>query len=666
MTSFYSNSTNRKISIPNQKVCGWKQSSTYNSNGWVSGVRSGRNNGIENRSFSRFSRDDEAKERNACQGNANWLSGNAPVFRGQKPPGTRFELRADNFKGGVTASYKPGNTDIEAIHVNRRGRGNNLLERPEFHKPPIMPRNVVEFGGLKQLDVSKDILKALVEIKEPDPMDIKWLEEKDRLIKNIKRIRPDITDDELAAELRVNKPLGREQRTLNVKTKIPMTGNVNIDKILASTNSLSSKIDEISKSVRDGRVDQIEATNAILNTIRTSEIGLSEKLRLIAREVVDGRVSALESQAIIIKTISESKNNLSEKLRLIAREVADGRIEQIEANRLIHRMILDTNMNITEKIISISQQIERGVITNNEGQQLILTAIDGSNEQLADKLTLVKNQLEMGQVGVIQAQRQLIKIIQNSNENIDTKLKTIQTAVDGGVIEAKNQSDMVMSLIDQSSLNLYNKLDLMVKQGQAQNINQNKLITSIFDIISSEADKQNKTSADINEIQAMLAIMLDQYGTDVENNRNQLNSIQLAIMRTGVVRTPEEIGIPRIINIQYYNKNAGAVDFFIYSQFVKQNNGIGNMEQVAFNYNTNKKMKLSSMRTKLGVTQNQDLILDLTPSNPDNPTQIGIPGLVKITTVKKQLESGRIRNSQIAPEAMDLFDIAGSKREIEK
>ena len=98
----------------------------------------------------------------------------------------------------------------------------------------------IQNNGIK-VQLSGKTLSELLDIKIPDPTDVLWINEKNRLI-GVYRAQG-LTKDEIDRELEINKPLAREQRTVSKNQKL---GEANL--------SIEEKIRELTQEVKDGRV----------------------------------------------------------------------------------------------------------------------------------------------------------------------------------------------------------------------------------------------------------------------------------------------------------------------------------------------------------------------------------------------------------------------------
>lgn len=145
----------------------------------------------------------------------------------------------------------------------RRGVGNYTIQRPGAKAENPMVRSIA-FNRLEVLDsenagvveLGEKTLKKLFEVKLPDPTDILWLQEKNRLI--TKYMADGLTKEQAEAEIISNKPLGREQRTITKRQNIS-----------ESNISVANKVAELKEEVDQGRVEsRAEQKNTLAELIR--------------------------------------------------------------------------------------------------------------------------------------------------------------------------------------------------------------------------------------------------------------------------------------------------------------------------------------------------------------------------------------------------------------
>ena len=284
-TIFYSNTLSRPIDIPNDKVCGYRIKNYNTRTGWQSGLRAGLDNGVAPQKFSRFAYDWETKPPlvEPCSGNTNWYNHKPgddlrPI---SNPTGRPFELVRPAYKsGGIYTQTKEATVDIAN---DRAGVGNRSIIRPAFMEEAPMARSVFDFDRLQALDIEQagtkvqlgeSTLAKLFEVKVPDPRDTLWTEERDRLVRVLRA--SGLNDQQIEEELRINKPLGREQRT-------------------------------VSK----------------MQNIGTSGLGVSDKLKEIREEIIAGKAQTRAGQVGLIAQIATILNNQARVERLTSRDLQD-------------------------------------------------------------------------------------------------------------------------------------------------------------------------------------------------------------------------------------------------------------------------------------------------------------------------------------------------------
>tara|TARA_R110001606_G_scaffold41396_1_gene111727 strand:- start:142 stop:1116 length:975 start_codon:yes stop_codon:yes gene_type:complete len=138
---------------------------------------------------------------------------------------------------------------IPNIKNKRNGIGNRTITRPGAKQQSGISRAVIfnrmtvlgsENAGIVEL--GEKTLAKLFEVKVPDITDVQWIAEKNRLI--AKYIALGMTKDEAEAEVKVNKPFGRAQRTITKQ-----------ENIAQSALSTGQKIDELAEEVSQGRAE---------------------------------------------------------------------------------------------------------------------------------------------------------------------------------------------------------------------------------------------------------------------------------------------------------------------------------------------------------------------------------------------------------------------------
>ena len=170
----------------------------------------------------------------------------------QKPKdGSAFSLERDGVKAGTKVAHANASS-IENFN-KRSGMGNYYIRRPGFETPAPKARNPIDFNKLQALDIEKFGQKVQIsdksigemfEIDVPDSKDTKWLAEKTRLTQFFRD--RGLSQEQIDEELRVNKPLGREQRTVSKKKNIAK-----------SNLSTAKKLDEIEEEIKNGQAQSV-------------------------------------------------------------------------------------------------------------------------------------------------------------------------------------------------------------------------------------------------------------------------------------------------------------------------------------------------------------------------------------------------------------------------
>lgn len=136
------------------------------------------------------------------------------------------------------------------IKNKRSGLGNRRIVRPGFKASDIKARNI-DFDKIRALDIqqfgtkvrlSDETLDELFKTRIGDPRDTEWLTEKDRMVSIMKINDPSLTSDEIERRLEINKPLGRDQRTIVSRQNIGF-----------SSLSTRKKLVEIQEEIDAGR-----------------------------------------------------------------------------------------------------------------------------------------------------------------------------------------------------------------------------------------------------------------------------------------------------------------------------------------------------------------------------------------------------------------------------
>jgi hypothetical protein len=218
-----------------------------NKRGRISGLRAGKDNGVVEQRLSRFATKQDADEKFACHGNTNWRNNEIEFHKSRG--GYPFSLNRAGFRAGAS---------VVGIHAQelrpnfRNGVGNRDISRPNFMASEIMPRQHTDFDKLQAMDIanqgekvrlSDETIERLLTVNIPDPTDLSWIAERNRL--EALYVARGMAPEQIARELTVNKPLGREQRTVKQ----------NRDQVDQATLSMSQKLQELQQEVKDGRAE---------------------------------------------------------------------------------------------------------------------------------------------------------------------------------------------------------------------------------------------------------------------------------------------------------------------------------------------------------------------------------------------------------------------------
>ena len=155
---------------------------------------------------------------------------------------------------------------LQSIKNNRSGIGNYTIIRPGAKRINGTSR-AVAFSRLSVIDsenagvveLGAKTLSKLFDVQVPDNRDITWLAEKARLL--AKYQATGMSKVEAEREIKVNKPLGRSQRTITKKRNIA-----------ESNLSVANKIAELKEEVDQGRVES-----------KTAQTGMTAELVRVFR-----------------------------------------------------------------------------------------------------------------------------------------------------------------------------------------------------------------------------------------------------------------------------------------------------------------------------------------------------------------------------------------------
>ena len=255
---FYSTKRSSIVSIPRNKVCGYRIKNNWTKKGYSDGVKAGSDNGVVNQKLSRFATEREREQAGSnCEGNTNWLNHRKVHFNTPESADNQFWVKRPAFKSGtVNNSY----AEPQLPKNERGGLGNRDITRNNFLASAIKPRFTGDFDALQALDIAEvgrpeantdNKLGYFTQIKVADPNDFEWLREKARLETEYtaRFTNAGFPANEIPAmvgrELEINKPLGRDQRTIN-KTS---------NDIANSKLNTAQKLREIVQEVQQGRAE---------------------------------------------------------------------------------------------------------------------------------------------------------------------------------------------------------------------------------------------------------------------------------------------------------------------------------------------------------------------------------------------------------------------------
>lgn len=172
-----------------------------------------------------------------------------PTFNPLESSKNQFNIHRRAFYAGTEYTQTKQAQSISSIN-HRIGQGNREIVRPSFMAPTIHARLPIDFDKLQAMDIEnfgqkvqlgQQQLEQLTMVAVPDPQDTQWLTEKARLIRVLQATG--MSEEQIEQELEANKPLGREQRTINKPSKN-----------IARENGLSikAKLTEIKQEIDNG------------------------------------------------------------------------------------------------------------------------------------------------------------------------------------------------------------------------------------------------------------------------------------------------------------------------------------------------------------------------------------------------------------------------------
>lgn len=194
-----------------------------------------------------------------------------PVYAHQQYSIGGYGNKRPNFKAeSVTVNEKPV---MQRIKNYRRGIGNYTLQRPGFEQPPVQPRlkysqfakyQLEAISEIKDIQKDKTDLKYKARVRILDPTDYLWLREKERLKRVYERrfavlgLSPTELEAEIEKELSINKPLGRDQRTILKETK----------NIVNSSLDPLTKMKEILDEVKQGKASSLTDRQTMIQSLQ--------------------------------------------------------------------------------------------------------------------------------------------------------------------------------------------------------------------------------------------------------------------------------------------------------------------------------------------------------------------------------------------------------------
>ena len=100
---FYSSKRGDNVSIPRNKVCGYRIKNPIMKKGYSDGVNAPRDNGVVEQRLSRFSTEAERKCAGYnCEGNTNWLNSGKVRFNRAISADQQFNVKRPTFLAGTT------------------------------------------------------------------------------------------------------------------------------------------------------------------------------------------------------------------------------------------------------------------------------------------------------------------------------------------------------------------------------------------------------------------------------------------------------------------------------------------------------------------------------------------------------------------------------------
>lgn len=173
------------------------------------------------------------------------------VFRrdGFKHSPAKSKLEIEKLKE-KPSTFKP--------YKSKRTFATSEVKRPSFYRENIKGRHRINRDridpNVTKVELTEKTLNKLLKIKIPDPKDIEWLAEKKRLI--AKYISEGRTKEEAEELVKIVKPLGRDQRTIDKLTNL---AQLNLD--------VNSKLKELKQEIIENRANTPAQVGAIAGNL---------------------------------------------------------------------------------------------------------------------------------------------------------------------------------------------------------------------------------------------------------------------------------------------------------------------------------------------------------------------------------------------------------------
>jgi len=155
------------------------------------------------------------------------------------------------------------------------------IERPGFRSSAILPRTIPDVNKIQLLelgqtgskvDFSDAALRKLFDVEVPDVRDVKWIAAKDAMVARLKA--QGLNPQQIKEELKANKPLGRQQRTITKRLNIA-----------SSALSTSNKLKELAEEVKEGRAESRAQQAIITGQLATSVADINNIIKLTQEEM---------------------------------------------------------------------------------------------------------------------------------------------------------------------------------------------------------------------------------------------------------------------------------------------------------------------------------------------------------------------------------------------